>query len=109
MINNNINQENLYNKNSDKNIELAQNLIGEDYPKVQNFVSTQNYNMNYDNNNCEDLIIDNNNNRSNEYNTKDLIQNLKMSNTNYNYNNKYNFDNNNKRIMDLNYYDILLK
>ena len=111
MINNNINQENIYDKKSDKNKELAQNLMGEDYPKVQNFVSSQNHNMNYDNNNCEDLIIDNNNNnRSNEYNTNDLIQNLKMSNNNYNCNNKYNFDNNNnKRIMDLNYYDILLK
>ena len=114
-ISNNNNKNNMTNTNSDKIFELAQNLLNENLKsKKMNEIGMD------DNENNEKMNYYNNNNGSKQ-STNDFYS-IMMNNSKtsvYNdskihkksyYTQEYDFDylNENKRIMDLNYYDNLL-
>ena len=107
------NNKNMSNVNSDKILELAQNLLNEDLisKKMNEICMDDNEKMNYYNNN----------NNGSKQSTNDfysiMMNNSKASGYNDSrihkksyYNQEYDFDyiNGNRRIMDLNYYDNLL-
>ena len=98
-------------ENSDKILELAQNLLNEDLIRKQNQLNSNDTSKYYNNSKNKDNTKDfgflmlYNNSLNNKYNKENQI--IKKNN----YAQEYDFDNSrgNKRIMDLNYYDNLLQ
>ena len=108
---NNISKNQITNENSEKIMELAKNLIKEDLSVQQNSFGI-NETMNYYNNKSKESTNDFTNlmmhtNKDGKFNNENKVLFYKKNN----YSQEYDFDNTkgNKRIMNLNYYDSLLK